>query len=179
MGIFTRAKPQPGEDLDHADRVKAQQRITFAACMLGLVASVGGFMFGYVRSALSLSCLLVFAGYSLTPSSGQISGFFLMQDYINRFGDPNVEEPFSAARQGTIVGLLSVGCLFGCLVAGKLADVIGRRLTISVAAFSSLVGITIQISSDTAWYQFAIGRLMYVSSYPNSRLPTSPRTNAY
>jgi SP family sugar:H+ symporter-like MFS transporter len=102
-----------------------------------------------------------------------------MQDYINRFGDPNAEEPFSAARQGTIVGLLSVGCLFGCLVAGKLADVIGRRLTISVAAFSSLVGITIQISSDKAWYQFAIGRLMYVPPLPSSRRPPAPRTKAY
>jgi hypothetical protein len=56
MGIFTRAKPQPGEDLDVADRVKAQQRITFAACMLGFVASIGGFMFGYVRSAFSPVC---------------------------------------------------------------------------------------------------------------------------
>ena len=27
----------------------AGQRITFLACFLGLVASIGGFMFGYVR----------------------------------------------------------------------------------------------------------------------------------
>lgn len=26
-----------------------QQRITFIACFLGMVASIGGFMFGYVR----------------------------------------------------------------------------------------------------------------------------------
>lgn len=29
--------------------IKREQRVTFAACFLGLVASVGGFMFGYVR----------------------------------------------------------------------------------------------------------------------------------
>lgn len=29
--------------------IKKEQRVTFAACFLGLVASVGGFMFGYVR----------------------------------------------------------------------------------------------------------------------------------
>ncbi|KAL2207026.1 general substrate transporter [Sarocladium strictum] len=123
--------------------VKDEQRITVAACFLGLVASVGGFMFGYV--------------------SGQISGFFLMEDYLERFGELNTttgERSFSAARQGTIVGLLSVGCLFGCLIAGRLADVIGRRLTISASAFFSCVGIIIQISSNKSWVQFAIGRLV-------------------
>ncbi|KAH8171331.1 sugar transporter domain-containing protein [Sarocladium implicatum] len=125
---------------------KREQRITVAACFLGLVASVGGFMFGYV--------------------SGQISGFFLMEDYLERFGevkihsDGSIERYFSAVRQGTIVGLLSVGCLFGCLIAGRLADVIGRRMTISASAFFSCVGIVIQISSNTSWAQFAVGRLV-------------------
>lgn len=85
-----------------------------------------------------------------------------MEDYARRFGQVNANGTyyFSAARQGTIVGLLSVGCLFGCLIAGKLADVIGRRLTISAAAFFSCVGIIIQISSEYSWVQFAVGRLV-------------------
>lgn len=29
--------------------VVEEQRLTFLACWLGLVASIGGFMFGYVR----------------------------------------------------------------------------------------------------------------------------------
>src|SRR5687768_7166027 len=125
------------------NETKHEQRITLAACFLGLVASVGGFMFGYV--------------------SGQISGFFLMEDYLERFGEVNTatgERYFSAARQGTIVGLLSVGCLFGCLIAGRLADVIGRRSTISASAFFSCVGIIVQISSNRTWAQFAVGRLI-------------------
>ena len=32
-----------------ATRPATEQRITFLACWLGLVASIGGFMFGYVR----------------------------------------------------------------------------------------------------------------------------------
>ena len=58
-------------------------RVPFVAIVLGAVASIGGFMFGY--------------------ESGQISGFLAMSDFIERFGE-NGE--FSAVRQGTIVGLL-------------------------------------------------------------------------
>ncbi|KAI1652853.1 general substrate transporter [Daldinia decipiens] len=120
----------------------AQQRVTFMAIFLGAVASIGGFMFGYV--------------------SGQISGFFSMNDFAQRFGEraDNGEYIFSAARQGTIIGLLPVGCLFGALIAGQLADIIGRRLAISLSALWSCVGIVIEISSETVWAQFAVGRLV-------------------
>ncbi|KAI1770560.1 general substrate transporter [Hypoxylon cercidicola] len=119
-----------------------QQKITFIACFLGMVASIGGFMFGYV--------------------SGQISGFFNMPDFAQRFGQLNADGgyEFGAARQGTIVGLLPVGCLFGALVAGQLADIIGRRLAISLTALWACVGNVIEISSQTSWVQFAVGRLV-------------------
>lgn len=85
-----------------------------------------------------------------------------MKDYGKRFGQvqPDGTIYWSAARQGTIVGLLSVGCLFGALTCGKLADVFGRRLTISVAAFFSNIGTIIEISSSDQWVQFAVGRLV-------------------
>ncbi|OTB04536.1 hypothetical protein M426DRAFT_320655 [Hypoxylon sp. CI-4A] len=119
-----------------------QQRITFLSIFLGVVASIGGFMFGYV--------------------SGQISGFFNMSDFAQRFGELNASGgyEFSAARQGTIVGLLPVGCLLGALIAGQLADIIGRRLAISLSALWSCVGIIIEISSESSWAQFAVGRLV-------------------
>ncbi|GJC88462.1 hexose transporter-like protein [Colletotrichum tofieldiae] len=135
-----RTEPEAPADSNSVDIV-AEQKVTFAACFLGLVASIGGFMFGYV--------------------SGQISGFFLMEDFMERFGEPqNGTYIFSAARQGTIVGLLCIGCLVGALTAGKLADTLGRRLTISLFAFFSCIGIIIEISSTNKWYQFAIGRLV-------------------
>lgn len=113
--------PMPGE------------KITFLAVFLGLVASIGGFMFGYV--------------------SGQISGFFLMDDYARRFGELQADGTilFSAARQGSITGLLCIGSLFGALIAGKIADTLGRRLCISFSAFSCIVGTIIEVSSNTAW----------------------------
>lgn len=87
--------------------------------------------------------------------SGQISGFLAMSDFIERFGD-NGE--FSPVRQGTIVGLLAIGTLFGCLCSAPLADTYGRRLTISGSAFFYIVGVIIEITSESVWVQFAMGR---------------------
>lgn len=67
-----------------ADDVAPQGRVPAIAVILGAVASIGGFIFGY--------------------ESGQISGFLAMPDFLNRFGENG---QFSAVRQGTIVGLLA------------------------------------------------------------------------
>ena len=64
--------------------VDPKGRVPAIAVILGAIASIGGFMFGY--------------------ESGQISGFLAMSDFIERFGENG---SFSAVRQGTIVGLLS------------------------------------------------------------------------
>ncbi|KAH6696743.1 hypothetical protein BKA61DRAFT_682954 [Leptodontidium sp. MPI-SDFR-AT-0119] len=109
--------------------------VTWLAILLGSIASIGGFMFGY--------------------ESGQISGFLAMTDFLDRFGENGA---FSAARQGTIVGLLCIGTLIGCLVSGWLCDRIGRRYTISSSAFFYIIGVVIEITSDTQWVQFAMGR---------------------
>ncbi|KAI8938195.1 hypothetical protein NX059_005857 [Plenodomus lindquistii] len=118
-----------GEDIEPHGRVPA------IAVILGAVASIGGFMFGY--------------------ESGQISGFLAMDDFIDRFGE---DGKFSAVRQGAIVGLLAVGTLFGCLCSAPLADTYGRRLTISGSAFFYIIGVIIEITSDRVWVQFAMGR---------------------
>lgn len=127
---------------DRKEAVVAQQKVTFLACFQGGVASLGGFIFGYI--------------------SGQISGFFLMKDFSERFGElqPDGSYGFSAARQGTIVGMVSVGALIGSLIAGTMSDLIGRRLCISAAAFFTCVGTIVEISSSNHWAQFAVGRLV-------------------
>jgi MFS transporter, SP family, sugar:H+ symporter len=85
-----------------------------------------------------------------------------MDDFAARFGALKSDGTyfFSPARQGSIVGFLCIGCLLGSLIAGKIADSLGRRLAISVSALSCCVGTVIEISSSHAWYQFAIGRLV-------------------
>src|SRR6187402_3801296 len=78
-----------------------------------------------------------------------------MSDFLERFGEGG---KFSAARQGTIVGLLCIGTLVGCLTSGWLCDKIGRRYTISSSAFFYIIGVIIEITSSTQWVQFAMGR---------------------
>src|SRR6266699_900447 len=71
------------------------------AIMLALVASMGGFIFGY--------------------DTGQISDILLMQDFKLRFATCSVETDhntceFSTVRAGLIVSLLSIGTLAGALI---------------------------------------------------------------
>jgi len=78
-----------------------------------------------------------------------------MADFLARFGENG---QFSAARQGTIVGLLCIGTLVGCLASGWICDRLGRKWTISSAAFFYIIGVVIEVSSEKQWVQFAMGR---------------------
>ncbi|KAK8197848.1 general substrate transporter [Phyllosticta capitalensis] len=139
-----KVSPSSSGDVTPAVQEKSKRNggVSVLAVFLSLVASTGGFMFGY--------------------QSGQISGFLEMDDYKRRFGEPQADgsHTFSASRQGAIVGLFSIGCLMGCLTAGKVADTLGRRLTISLFAFVAIIGSIIEVASTTHWAQFAVGRLV-------------------
>jgi SP family sugar:H+ symporter-like MFS transporter len=66
------------------------QYLTWRTLILGVLASMGGFIFGY--------------------STGQISGFMPMKDFSMRFGELNEDTgtyAFSNVRSGLIVGLVS------------------------------------------------------------------------
>ena len=58
------------------------------------------------------------------------------------------------------MGLLSIGCLFGAVLAAPFSDTIGRRKTMILAVAVFYVGNTIQITSFHAWYQLGIGRFI-------------------
>lgn len=67
-----------------------------------------------------------------------------MSDFIERFGDNG---GFSAAREGTIVGLLCIGALIGSAVSAPLADSIGyeffltRILGLALTSYCAVVDI--------------------------------------
>lgn len=80
-----------------------------------------------------------------------------MSDFMARFAENG---QFSAVRQGTIVALLCAGTLVGCLASGWICDKLGRRYTISASAFFYIIGVIIEITSETQWVQFAMGRFV-------------------
>jgi len=113
--------------------------------MLAVLASMGGFIFGY--------------------DTGQISDILLMDDFKTRFGEcADRTDPgschFSNVRAGLIVALLSIGTLIGALLGARVADWLGRRLAMSVECVVFMIGVVIQMASMSAWPQFAIGRLI-------------------
>lgn len=116
--------------------------LTWRSFMLGIVVSMGGFIFGY--------------------STGQISGFTTMGDFKQRFGEQmaNGEYGFSNVRNGLIVGLLSIGTMIGALAAAPIADHIGRKFSITFWSLIHIVGIIVQMATATKWYQVAVGRLV-------------------
>ncbi|KAL0947992.1 hypothetical protein HGRIS_010619 [Hohenbuehelia grisea] len=115
------------------------------AIMLALLASMGGFIFGY--------------------DTGQISDILLMDDFKLRFaqcsspGDVNSCE-FSDVRSGLIVSLLSIGTLIGALIGAPTADFLGRRHAMAAECLVFIVGVIIQVTSMSQWAQFAVGRLI-------------------
>ena len=50
--------------------------------------------------------------------------------------------------------------MIGALVAAPIADRLGRKLSISFWSLIHIVGIIVQMSTATKWYQVAVGRLM-------------------
>lgn len=111
--------------------------------------------------SISFFCLLVaFGGFVFGFDTGTISGFVNMSDYLRRFGQLSGEGVYylSNVRTGLIVGIFNIGCAIGCIFLSKMADMFGRRIGIMCAMLIYVVGIIVQISAQTAWYQIVIGR---------------------
>ncbi|KAF8962856.1 general substrate transporter [Flammula alnicola] len=115
------------------------------AIMLALVASMGGFIFGY--------------------DTGQISDILIMEDFKLRFATcSNPSDPstcaFSTVRAGLIVSLLSIGTLAGALMGAPVADRFGRRYAMTSECGLFAVGIVIQLCTVQVWQQVAVGRFV-------------------
>ena len=92
------------------------------AFFVGMLASMGGFLFGW--------------------DTGQISALTEMDDFKDRFvGRPDAQ--WNTWIKGVVVGLLSVGAIFGALFGSPLGDLVGRRLAIFIGCIIFILGIVI------------------------------------
>jgi len=120
----------------HVDRVEAP--VTMKAYMMCAFAAFGGIFFGY--------------------DSGYINGVMGMDYFIHEF--TGLPYPPSGAseddrkyfvlpswKKSLITSILSAGTFFGALIAGDLADFIGRRLTIIAGCGIFIVGVILQTAS--------------------------------
>jgi len=111
--------------------------------------------------AVSIFCLLVaFGGFVFGFDTGTISGFVNMTDFLERFGQTHADGThyMSNVRVGLLVSIFNIGCAVGGILLSKIGDMYGRRVGIMFAMVIYVVGIIVQISASTKWYQICVGR---------------------
>lgn len=135
----------PGALVATADTGRIEAPVTIKAYLMCAFSAFGGIFFGY--------------------DSGYISGVMGMNYFIEHF------EPLDASLAGTktfvlaawkkslITSILSAGTFFGAIIAGDVADFIGRRTTVIIGCFIFIVGVVLQTAS-TALALLVVGRLI-------------------
>ncbi|KAL2151080.1 hypothetical protein VTH82DRAFT_6178 [Thermothelomyces myriococcoides] len=105
------------------DVEKIEAPVTWKAYLICAFASFGGIFFGY--------------------DSGYINGVLASQrfiDVVEGVGEKAVNE----SHTSLIVSILSCGTFFGAIIAGDLADFIGRKYTVVLGCLIYIIGCVIQ-----------------------------------
>lgn len=121
------------------DTNRVEAPVTIRAYLLCAFAAFGGIFFGY--------------------DSGYINGVMGMSYFITLYEGipapgPNASKAekdaftLPAWKKSLITSILSAGTFFGALVAGDLADFIGRRVTIIVGCIVFIIGVVLQTASS-------------------------------
>jgi sugar porter (SP) family MFS transporter len=115
--------------------------ITWKAYLLCAFASFGGIFFGY--------------------DSGYINGVNGSQIFIDAVEYPGAEA-LSESNSSLITSILSCGTFFGAIIAGDVADRIGRKWTVILGCFIYMIGVVVQMitSPSNALAPIVAGRLV-------------------
>ncbi|KAL2429559.1 Major facilitator-type transporter ecdD [Exophiala dermatitidis] len=98
--------------------------VTWKAYMMCAFAAFGGIFFGY--------------------DSGYINGVLGSQMFIDKVEGPG-HDSVESGHQSLITSILSAGTFFGALIAGDMADIIGRRNTVVLGCFIYMLGVVVQM----------------------------------
>ena len=88
-----------------------------------------------------------FGGIYFGYDSGYINGATSNLDFIRVIMGSNVTV-LSSSRQSLIVSILSCGAFYGAIIAGDVADRIGRKWTIIIGCVVYGLGVVIQMITD-------------------------------
>lgn len=100
--------------------------VTWKAYLICAFASFGGIFFGY--------------------DSGYINGVNGSKLFIHIVQGPNATS-LSSSHQSLIVSILSCGTFFGAIIAGDVADFIGRKWTVIIGCFIYICGVVLQMAT--------------------------------
>lgn len=133
-----------GRPTDDVNRIEAP--VTFKAYLICAFASFGGIFFGY--------------------DSGYINGVLGSPIFIRAVeglnGDGSTPDALSSSHQSLVVSILSAGTFFGAIIAGDVADRIGRKWTVILGCLIYMIGIVIQMITGVgdALAVIVVGRLV-------------------
>lgn len=115
--------------------------VTWKAYLLCAFASFGGIFFGY--------------------DSGYINGVLGSKIFIQAVEGPGIDK-ISESHSSLIVSILSCGTFFGALIAGDMADWIGRKWTVIIGCIIYSLGVVVQMitSPDHALGPIVAGRVI-------------------
>jgi len=135
-GVVQPGSPPHSDDLKHIEAP-----ITWKAYLMTAFAAFGGIFFGY--------------------DSGYINGVTGSDNFIHQVMGPDSEK-LSSPRQSLIVSILSCGTFFGAIIAGDVADRIGRKRTVIVGCLIYIIGVVIQMitGAGDAFAAIVVGRLI-------------------
>ncbi|KAJ4289961.1 hypothetical protein N0V88_006762 [Collariella sp. IMI 366227] len=108
------------------DVSRVEAPVTLKAYMMCVFAAFGGIFFGY--------------------DSGYISGVMGMKYFIEMMEGADATV-LPAWKKSLITSVLSAGTFFGALIAGDLADWLGRRITVILGCMVFIVGVILQTAS--------------------------------
>lgn len=124
-------KEAAAADVEHhhdvsEDVSKVEAPVTWKAYAMCAFASFGGILFGY--------------------DSGYINGINSVSRFIHTIEGPNATA-LTDSHQSLIVSILSCGTFFGSLIAGDLADHIGRKWTVVIGCVIYMMGVVVQMTT--------------------------------
>lgn len=127
---------EPTSDVNHIEAP-----VTWKAYLICAFASFGGIFFGY--------------------DSGYINGVLGSQIFKDAVEHPGAAA-VSESRTSLIVSILSVGTFFGAIIAGDVADRIGRKWTVILGCLIYMIGVIIQMitGAGDALAAIVVGRLV-------------------
>jgi MFS family permease len=137
-----------------SDVARIEAPVTFKAYLICAFAAFGGIFFGYDTGWMSGVLAMP---YFKTLYTG------IPFDYDTR--QPiGVDDPalfaIPDAQKSLMTSILSCGTFFGALIAGDVADLIGRRPTIIFGCVIFSAGCILQIASTNQEVLFVLGRLV-------------------
>ncbi|KAJ9626216.1 hypothetical protein H2203_003848 [Taxawa tesnikishii (nom. ined.)] len=109
------------------DVSRIEAPVTWKAYMMCAFAAFGGIFFGY--------------------DSGYINGVTGSALFIHDVEGPTATA-LSSSHNSLVVSILSAGTFFGAIIAGDMAEIIGRKYTVILGCVIYIIGVIIQIATS-------------------------------